>query len=65
MALGVISAGDGFWGKGGSRFWGAAGPRAFTNGFASKMPNPIFNAGSRSASALVQGLNRGSKLKAG
>lgn len=62
---GLTSAVNGFGGKVASGFMRASGLRSFTNGFASKMPNPIFNAGSRSASALVQGLNRGSKLKAG
>ncbi|EHV5923771.1 conjugal transfer protein TraA, partial [Escherichia coli] len=62
---GLTSAANGFGGKVASGFMRASGLRSFTNGFASKMPNPFFNAGSRSASALVQGLNRGSKLKAG
>ncbi|WP_103745371.1 type IV secretion system protein [Escherichia coli] len=62
---GPSSTPNSFWGKVAFGFMRASGLRSFTNGFASKMPNPFFNAGSRSASALVQGLNRGSKLKAG
>ncbi|ELH6552585.1 type IV secretion system protein [Escherichia coli] len=62
---GLTSAANGFAGKLASGAMRASGLRSFTRGFASKTPNPFFNAGRKSAQYLRQAASSGSKVKAG